>query len=118
MCISGFLFGFAMISIYVSANSYIIDSYSSYAASAMAAKTFIRSEVGAMVPLFVTPMFHNMGFQWAGLLLACIALAIAPIPFIFYKYGAQVRARSARASQGVRISEKHIDEDNDSFTSV
>ena len=62
VCISGYLFGFAMILVYVSANSYIIDSYSNYAASAMAAKTLLRSEVGAMVPLFVTQMFHGMGF--------------------------------------------------------
>jgi len=50
-----------MILVYASAN--IIDSYSNYAASAMAAKTLLRSEVGAMVLLFVTQMFHGMGFQ-------------------------------------------------------
>ncbi|PPQ80545.1 hypothetical protein CVT25_001579 [Psilocybe cyanescens] len=99
VCISGFLFGFAMILLYVSANSYIIDSYSDYAASAMAAKTFMRSEIGAMVPLFVTQMFHHMGFQWAGLLLALTALAIAPIPFIFYRYGERIRSSSKRATQ-------------------
>ncbi|KAH9478677.1 Major facilitator superfamily multidrug transporter NAG4 [Psilocybe cubensis] len=99
VCISGFVFGFAMILLYVSANSYIIDSYSDYAASAMAAKTFMRSEIGAMVPLFVNQMFHHMGFQWAGLLLALIACAIAPIPFIFYKYGERIRSTSKRASQ-------------------
>ncbi|KAJ3562134.1 hypothetical protein NP233_g9767 [Leucocoprinus birnbaumii] len=63
-CISGTLFGFSMILVYVSANSYILDSYSSFGASTMAAKTFMRSEIGAMVPLFVNPMFHNMGFQF------------------------------------------------------
>lgn len=103
VCISGYLFGFAMILVYVSANSYIIDSYSNYAASAMAAKTLLRSEVGAMVPLFVTQMFHGMGFQWAGLLLALIATAIAPIPFVFYRYGGQIRVRSARATQVKRV---------------
>ncbi|KAH9475800.1 Major facilitator superfamily multidrug transporter NAG4 [Psilocybe cubensis] len=102
VCIAGYLFGFAMILIYVSANSYIIDSYSDYAASAMAAKTFLRSECGAMIPLFVTQMFHGMGFQWAGLLLALVALAIAPVPFVFYKYGHKVRAHSARATQTTR----------------
>ncbi|KIM36325.1 hypothetical protein M413DRAFT_20550 [Hebeloma cylindrosporum] len=105
VCISGFLFGFAMILVYVSANSYIIDSYSDYAASAMAAKTLLRSEVGAMVPLFVTQMFHGMGFQWAGLLLALIATAIAPIPFVFYTYGERIRGRSARATQLFRRRE-------------
>ncbi|PPR07179.1 hypothetical protein CVT26_012609 [Gymnopilus dilepis] len=105
VCISGFLFGFAMIIIYISANSYIIDSYSDYAASAMAAKTFVRSEIGAMVPLFVEQMFHGMGFQFAGLLLALVAVAISPIPFVFYKHGESIRARSARASQLKRIKD-------------
>ncbi|TFK19031.1 spermine transporter [Coprinopsis marcescibilis] len=102
VCISGTLFGFAMILLYVSANSYIVDAYSTFAATAMAAKTFLRSEIGAMVPLYVNQMFHNMGFQYAGLLLALIALAIAPIPFIFYFYGERIRKGSKRATQLTR----------------
>ncbi|TFK32293.1 MFS polyamine transporter [Crucibulum laeve] len=113
-CIAGTLFGLGMVLLYISANSYIIDSYSSYAATAMAAKTFMRSEVGAMVPLFVTPMFHNMGFQYAGLLLALVGCVIAPMPFIFYKYGGRIRARSSRAETGQRIrdSDRGISEKN------
>ncbi|KAG6809193.1 hypothetical protein H0H92_001192 [Tricholoma furcatifolium] len=101
-CISGSLFGFAMIFIYVSANSYIVDSFSNYAASAIAAKTLMRSCIGSSVPLFVEQMFHNMGFQWAGLLLALISCLIAPMPFIFYRYGGQIRSRSSRASKAMR----------------
>jgi uncharacterized membrane protein len=102
VCISAVVFGFAMIMLYVSANSYIIDSYSSFAATAMAAKTLLRSEIGAMVPLFVNQMFHHMGFQYAGLLLALIATAIAPIPFVFYRYGESIRLRSKRAAKDKR----------------
>jgi hypothetical protein len=101
-CVSGTLFGFAMIFIYVAANSYIVDSYSDYAASAIAAKTLMRSEIGAMVPLFVTQMFHGMGFQYAGLLLALISCLIMPIPFVFYKYGGGIRSRSTRATTALR----------------
>ncbi|KAG6853492.1 hypothetical protein C0991_004038 [Blastosporella zonata] len=101
VCIAGALFGIAMILIYVSANSYIIDSYSSYAASAMAAKTLMRSIVGAMVPLFVTQMFHGMGFQYAGLLLALIACVITPIPFVFFWYGGGIRGRSRMANKAL-----------------
>ncbi|ESK91681.1 mfs polyamine transporter [Moniliophthora roreri MCA 2997] len=102
-CISGVLFGFSMILIYVSANSYIVDSYSSFAASAIAAKTLLRSEVGAMVPLFVNQMFHGMGFQYAGLLLALVAVVIAPIPFVFYRWGERIRQGSGRASKAARV---------------
>lgn len=57
----------------------IVDSYASYAASAIAAKTLMRSLVGASVPLWVTQMFHNMGFQYAGLLLALVSCVILVI---------------------------------------
>ncbi|KAG6827017.1 hypothetical protein H0H92_013537 [Tricholoma furcatifolium] len=91
VCVSGAVFGFAMIIVYISANSYIVDSYSSFAASAIAAKTLLRSCIGASVPLFVEQMFHSMGFQFAGLLLALVACVISPIPFIFYRYGERIR---------------------------
>lgn len=118
VCVSGFMFGFALLIIYISGNSYIVDSYSNYAASAIAAKTLVRSEIGAMVPLYVNQMFNNMGFQYAGLLLALVGVAIAPIPFFFYRYGESIRSRSARASQEKRkefsdvIEEKKSDGDN------
>lgn len=34
-----------------SANSYLVDTYTQYGASAMASKTFIRSLAGASVPM-------------------------------------------------------------------
>lgn len=96
---AGVLFGFSMLIIYISANSFIVDSYADYAASAVAAKTFMRSCIGATVPLWITQMFHNMGFQYAGLLLALIGVVIAPIPFIFFFKGGAIRERSTRATK-------------------
>lgn len=69
----------------------------------MAAKTLMRSLAGASVPLWVTQMFHNMGFQYAGLLLALIACVISPIPFLFFWKGGAVRARSSRATKDVAM---------------
>ncbi|CAK5265442.1 unnamed protein product [Mycena citricolor] len=102
-CVAGSIFGFSMILLYVSANSYIVDSYSEFAASAIAAKTLMRSLVGATVPLFVNQMFHHMGFQYAGLLLALVSVVILPIPFVFYVYGERIRMRSAKASKHRRV---------------
>jgi hypothetical protein len=51
--VSGVLFGFSMLIIYICANSYIVDSYSNFAASAVAAKTFMRSCIGATGELMV-----------------------------------------------------------------
>ncbi|KAJ6531373.1 MFS polyamine transporter [Mycena vulgaris] len=102
-CVAGGLFGFSMILLYVAANSYIVDSYSAYAASAIAAKTIMRSLIASAVPLYVNQMFENMGFQWAGLLLALVSLVIAPIPFVFYAYGYRIRMRSEKASKSQRL---------------
>lgn len=60
-CVAGSLFGFVMILPYVFASSYIVDSYSAFAASAIAAKTLMRSEVASAVPLFVNQMFPGFG---------------------------------------------------------
>jgi len=79
-------------------SQYIVDSYPRYAGSAMAAKTLLRSVAGATVPLWVNQMFHGMGFQWAGLTLALLAVALIPIPFVFYVRGHAIRARSKMAS--------------------
>ncbi|TRM69786.1 major facilitator superfamily domain-containing protein [Schizophyllum amplum] len=105
-CVGGAVFGWSMILIYISANSYIVDSYSNYAASAIAAKTLMRSEIGAIVPLYVTQMFHNMGFQYAGLLLALVSVVIMPIPFVFFIYGERIRQKSSMATRTVRIKHK------------
>ena len=78
---------------------YIVDSYASVAASAVAAKTLMRSLMGASVPLWITQMFLNMGFQYAGRTLALISVVIGPIPYVFFFKGGAVRKRSSRASQ-------------------
>ncbi|TFY76172.1 hypothetical protein EWM64_g7840 [Hericium alpestre] len=97
-CLSGVPFGFGMVVIYSSANAYLIQTFSAYVASALAAKTVVRSGMGAAMPLFIVAMYHNLGNEWAGTLLAFLSLAIAPIPYLFYFYGRGIRARSARAS--------------------
>jgi hypothetical protein len=74
--------------------SYPVDTYQSQAASALAAKTFLRSMWGAAVVLFTTQMYDRMDYQWASSLLGFIALACCAIPFCFYFYGARIRKHS------------------------
>jgi multidrug resistance protein len=90
---SGIAFGFGMVLCYYSVNNYIIDSYQKYAASALAAKVFLRSGGGAAFPLFTTQMYDRLGLQWASWLLAFIGVGMILIPFCFYIFGARVRTR-------------------------
>ncbi|KAM0255793.1 hypothetical protein ACHAQJ_005380 [Trichoderma viride] len=92
--VSGILTGFGLMSIFLQALNYIVDAYLMFAASALAGNTFMRSLFGAVFPLFGRQMFNGMHIQWAATLLGCVALVLAPIPFVFYFYGAKIRAKS------------------------
>ncbi|KAK9316421.1 major facilitator superfamily domain-containing protein [Lipomyces starkeyi] len=106
-CLAGFPCGLGFCLLYNSANNYLVDSYQHHAASALAAKTFLRSLWGAAVPLFTIQMYHRLGNEWAGSLLAFIALACCLIPYLFYIFGARIRARSKYAySPDDEIAEK------------
>lgn len=96
----GFPVGFGFIFLYNSANNYLVDSYQHQAASALAAKTFLRSFWGAGVVLFTTQMYSRLGYQWASSLLGFIALGCCAIPYVFYFWGAEIRKRSKFAYSG------------------
>ncbi|KAF8921555.1 major facilitator superfamily domain-containing protein [Mucidula mucida] len=75
-CSAGIPFGFGMVVIYFSANAYIIDAFPDYVASALAAKTVVRSGAGAAMPLFNIQMYHGLGNGWAASLLAFVSVAM------------------------------------------
>lgn len=95
--VSGVLTGAGIITIFLQALNYLIDTYLCVAASAIAANAFLRSFFGAGFPLFATAMFHNLGVEWAGSLLGFLAVAFLPLPFLFYKYGERLRKMSRHA---------------------
>ncbi|KAL2183911.1 MFS general substrate transporter [Thermothelomyces heterothallicus CBS 203.75] len=107
-CLAGLPVGFGFIFLYNAANNYLVDSYQHQAASALAAKTFLRSFWGAGVVLFTEQMYDRMGDQWASSFLAFLSLACCAIPFLFWRYGARIRARSKYAFGGEE--EKEVEE--------
>ncbi|KAI4127500.1 MAG: hypothetical protein LQ341_006783 [Variospora aurantia] len=95
--LSGIMTGFGLLAIFLQSLNYLVDAYLMFAASAIAANTFLRSIAGAVFPLFATYMFNGLGVEWASSLLGFVALALIPIPVVFWKYGARIRKRSAFA---------------------
>ncbi|KAJ5936563.1 hypothetical protein N7466_003013 [Penicillium verhagenii] len=91
---SGVVTGFGIFVIFLQCFNYLIDSYLTFAASVFAANTIMRSAVGATFPLFAKQMFKNLGVQWAGTLLGCLALIMVPIPLAFMKFGPTLRKKS------------------------
>lgn len=95
--LSGLATGFGIMAIFLQLLNYLVDAYLMFAASAIAANTFLRSLCGAVFPLFATYMFNGMGIQWALTFLGALATVMIPIPVIFYVYGKRIRGRSAYA---------------------
>lgn len=96
----GFPVGFGFIFLYNSCNNYLVDTYQHQAASALAAKTFLRSMWGASVVLFTNQMYARMGLQWASSFLGFLGLACCAIPFLFYYKGEAIRRHSKFAYAG------------------
>nr|XP_031859492.1 uncharacterized protein CI109_005140 [Kwoniella shandongensis]KAA5526564.1 hypothetical protein CI109_005140 [Kwoniella shandongensis] len=102
-------FGLAFLLIFTSITNYTIDSYSLYAASALAAQAVLRCLFGAIFPLFASQLYTRLGLHWAGTLIAFLSLVCVPMPFLFYKYGAYLRRKSRYApssSSPAEVKEK------------
>jgi DHA1 family multidrug resistance protein-like MFS transporter len=82
-----------------------------FAASAIAANTFLRSLCGAIFPLFATYMFKGMGIQWACTLLGFVALLLVPVPVWFLLRGERIRQKSAYAPTNFNKAEEVENED-------
>lgn len=91
------IFGSGVFFVFVGVFGYTVDAYRKYAASAMACNSFVRSIMSGVFPLFGLQMYEGMGINWAGFLLAMVATVMIPIPFLFNKYGAYLRSKSAYA---------------------
>lgn len=106
VCIVGTApFGFGMVLVFLSQMNYLIDSYTIYAASVLAANSVLRSLFGAAFPLFTTQMYASLGIHWASSVPAFLAVACLPFPFLFYKYGEPIRLRCKYAARAARVME-------------
>jgi hypothetical protein len=73
--------------------TYLVDAFVKYAASALAANTVLRSLMGGLLPLCGLSLYNKLGYGWGNSLLAFISLALVPIPALFSLYGEKIRTR-------------------------
>jgi multidrug resistance protein len=92
-CVGITMVGFGFFTIFQAALNYLVDTFQKYAASAVAANTFLRSIFAAAFPLFITPLLHNLGIGWGVSIFAFIAVFMIPIPYLFFVFGERIRAR-------------------------
>jgi len=84
-------FGFGMMGVFIPIQTYMIDAFPEYAASAIAALTISRSVVAAVLPLAGPEMYRVLGLGWGNSLLGFIALVLIPVPALIFKYGKKIR---------------------------
>ncbi|EXA30264.1 hypothetical protein FOVG_18354 [Fusarium oxysporum f. sp. pisi HDV247] len=84
---------FSLMGIMMCLQTYL-DAYVTYAASAVAAMTVLRSLAGAMLPLTGLSMYDDLGLGWENSIIAFLALALVPVPVIFFLQGFKIRAKS------------------------
>lgn len=101
--VAGIWFSWGFLLVFVAMLNYITDAYKENSASAHAAASSIRSIVAVCLPLATESIYSNLGIQWATSLLGLFAAFMAIIPFIFVRYGAELRAQSplCRTLEGV-----------------
>ncbi|UNI18424.1 hypothetical protein JDV02_004694 [Purpureocillium takamizusanense] len=107
--VAGIPFGIGFVTLFLGITSYLIDCYGRYSASALAANAILRSLFGAGFPLFSRQMYNKLGSSWATSILGFFAVAMAPMPYVFYKFGPRIRARSKFHQKTVQEDRMQID---------
>lgn len=78
---------------------YIVDSYTLYAASGIAAAVVLRSLAGFGFPLFAPYMYDKLHYGWGNSLLGFLAIVLGwPAPIVLWKYGELLRKKSTFAA--------------------
>lgn len=94
-CVGICMVGAGFITIFQGSLNYLVDAYSTYAASVIAANTFMRSIFAASFPLFAKQLFTNLGVHFGSTVIGIVALGMIPIPFVLYLFGKKIRSKKA-----------------------
>ncbi|KAI0968365.1 putative MFS multidrug transporter [Xylaria arbuscula] len=86
--------GLGTTAVIISNANYLIDAYSKYAASALAAVGLVENLSIAFLPLASTALYTDLGFHWASTLLGLVSLVLVITPFAVIRWGKEIRARS------------------------
>ena len=76
---------------FVAVQTYLVEAYTIYAASALAANTVVRCVFGVTIPLAGPHLYNRLGLGWGNTLLGFLALIVAPASLWLLKYGERIR---------------------------
>lgn len=104
----GIPFGLGNSFSFIYGSNYLAGAYGIYAASALAGNAVTRSLLGGLLPLAGPALYEALTPQWAGTFLGLLEVALIPIPFVFWRYGEKIRARSP-AIRALREDQERIE---------
>ncbi|KAK0625499.1 major facilitator superfamily domain-containing protein [Bombardia bombarda] len=87
------IIGAGNIIIFMALSLALIDTFTIYAASALAANTVVRSIFGAVLPLCGLKMYEALGLGWGNSLLGFIAVAMIPVSYLIIRHGEMLRTK-------------------------
>jgi len=111
-------FGFGSVLVFLCCMNYLIDSYTIYAASVLAAGSMLRSGFGAGFPLFTTQMYDKLGIHWASSIPAFLTVACLPFPFVMYRYGAEIRMKCKYSQEAATLMARMRGDVSDALEAV
>ncbi|RGP59015.1 hypothetical protein FSPOR_11637 [Fusarium sporotrichioides] len=90
------VFAWGNLCVFVSTMQYITDTYhGNVVASAASANSLARYGFAGVFPLFTIQMYETLGIDWASSLLGFVALVLLPVPWVLFRYGPKIRAKSS-----------------------
>ena len=76
---------------YLAVQMYLVDSYTTYSASALGACTIIRSLGQSLIPLAANPLYRRVGYGWGNSVFALIAMTLIPVAVLVWIFGGRLR---------------------------
>lgn len=76
---------------FIAVQTYLVETYTIYAASALAANTVVRCVFGLTIPLAGPDLYSRLGFGWGNTLLGFLALIVPPASLWLLKSGERIR---------------------------
>ncbi|KAI9034811.1 MFS transporter [Aspergillus affinis] len=87
------IFGVGLVLSYSAINNYLIDAFSIYAASALAASGLFRGLAGGLLPLSGPKMYEHLGYGWGNTLLGLLSVGFGGVSLIIWAFGKDLRMR-------------------------
>ncbi|KAF2449867.1 MFS general substrate transporter [Karstenula rhodostoma CBS 690.94] len=81
-------------------NSYQLDEFKEYSASALAATFLLQNVLGFLMPIWAPKMYEVLGYGWGNSLVALVVVVVGlPMAAVLWFWGAKIRAMGRKEDE-------------------